>query len=623
MRRLEKGGFCRILERDITARLFLSVQNAYSIHQLIKKPRVLEQLFQGPGECLTSVLTNYAITPKDKVMLAFAIARAYWQYYDSELMRARWKSDEIWFMPKTDPRGHEGSLPLCAYLTFPFSNTSGKTPDIVHGTSLTHRCPRMFDIGVLLLQVGLGRPLRKEKRQYDDAQANLNHHIATSELLVLERESWEGFDNSKPYFCRAVKFCLDDKNFILSETRQASTRPGVTVPSGSETDSDEKGGINTRKSIFYKNVVRPLEWLVKVGFKAQEEEITHVNKKPNTSPPGGTPHTSLQPEPEVLFHSAVVPKMWLRDLKRLSEQVERKRRSHEVTTPVRVAILDTGLDRSFPTLQTRSGLVECIEEEVDFVNPDAPTMTDSFGHGMFMARLIMECAPGAQILVARVAENTNKLENSKENIKKVSRGIGMCREEAHMARLHRQFSGLGNPARPTSSPCPLACQQTIERSAKPSRRCRRAAKTRSYFSPALGILRQMWRAFQRATLPSYQYSQQTVTALFSNRTRGARATVPWCSERTATTSQTRSAKSSAPHFRLFVSPDPRSPRPSWRAFALPCSRTLRSFLCSCRFRGRLRTRQSKRFRDSGRARVWRRYCSGWRMRIITSHSAGL
>jgi hypothetical protein len=76
---LERGGFCQILEREISARLIMSFK-ADRGFALLEDPEVLEQILQpGVGQPLTSVLRNYELTPKDKVLLAYAVARAYWQ----------------------------------------------------------------------------------------------------------------------------------------------------------------------------------------------------------------------------------------------------------------------------------------------------------------------------------------------------------------------------------------------------------------------------------------------------------------------------------------------------------------------------------------------------------------
>lgn len=416
-----RGGFCRILEREITARLYLSFKHDHGIF-LLHKPQVLKQILQsGHGEPLKSVLRRYDLTPKDKVILAYSIARSYWQHYGSELMRTRWTSDTIWFMLEKDSREHEDRLPLCAFLSFPFEYPSNTTPDILYEDLLTHLCPRIFDIGVLLLEIGLARPFQTGTRRDRVAQANLNHKIATDELLELEKANWDGFTNNKKFFDLAVKFCLNSENFIPPSKETKPIRQGITLPTRPAMISDWQAGVLTRRRIFHKNVVRPLEWLAKRGFRAQVGDITYAKKKPGPFPQRGLSDAHWQPEPEALFHSDIVPKMWLRDLKKISEQVERQRRQFRVTSPIRIAILDTGLNKDFPVFKAKSELIESIAEEADFVKSSTPTMTDIFGHGTFMARLIMECAPGVKIMVARVAENTKKLDSSRENIKKVSR----------------------------------------------------------------------------------------------------------------------------------------------------------------------------------------------------------
>jgi hypothetical protein len=112
--------------------------------------------------------------------------------------------------------------------------------------------------------------------------------------------------------------------------------------------------------------------------------------------------------------------MWLENIKKISQSVELKRRAQRITTPVRVAILDTGLDMDLPIFKKKPGLRRAVKEQMDYVDPGAPTMTDTFGHGTLMARIVMECAPGAEILVARVSRNTKELKTSQENIRKVS-----------------------------------------------------------------------------------------------------------------------------------------------------------------------------------------------------------
>lgn len=301
---LSRGDFCRILKRQILARLFISVNCDRSL-SLLNKTQVLERILQpGPGETLKNVLRNYHLTAKDKVMLSYAIAQSYWRYYDSELMRTKWNSDTICFMPERESREHEGRLPLCAYLSLPFGTPGNMTPDIIHEGRLKHRCPRIFDIGILLLEIGLAKPFRSGNRRDMVAQANLNHKTATNELLELEKVRWDGFTN-KVYFDRVVKFCLNSENFIPPirrlnpfETSRFPSWPTTTaldprvnlietsvrLPGRPTTSLDPRAGIRIRRKILFKNVVLPLAWLAQRSFKAQDGDITYANKKPNPLP---------------------------------------------------------------------------------------------------------------------------------------------------------------------------------------------------------------------------------------------------------------------------------------------------------------------------------------------------
>ncbi|KAK4077923.1 uncharacterized protein Triagg1_3617 [Trichoderma aggressivum f. europaeum] len=113
---------------------------------------------------------------------------------------------------------------------------------------------------------------------------------------------------------------------------------------------------------------------------------------------------------ESSFHSgrAVLPDKWLQDLYSIGELVELHRRRHKVESVIRVAILDTGIDED---------MSRRIKRKRDFVNGATNRTTDDFGHGTFMARLVMNCAPSAEIIVARVSKSTKSLEVSQENVR--------------------------------------------------------------------------------------------------------------------------------------------------------------------------------------------------------------
>lgn len=336
-------------------------------------------------------------------------------------MRTKWTSDAIWFMPEkpNNSKSGEDQLPLFAYLSFPFGGSDGSSKDILLEDLLIHRCPRIFDVGVLLLEIGLGERFQTGNKAKLVAQLNLNHNIAVERLKELEKATWDGFLN-KDVFDQAVRFCLDSKNFIKALKKPKIRRlRGVNSPE-TMTDEERKRGVIDRRRIFYRHVVRPLAWLAREGFGMQPGDITYISKKCPEAHPGSA-YPAQQPDEGALFHSEIVPRMWLDDIKKISQFVEHKRRAQRISTPVRVAILDTGLNMDLLVFKQKPGLRGAIKEWVDYVDPDASNMSDAFGHGTLMTRIVMECAPGAEILVARVARNTRELKSSQENIRKVSR----------------------------------------------------------------------------------------------------------------------------------------------------------------------------------------------------------
>ena len=76
---LDRGAFCDFLNREITARLFLSFIEGRGFTILGESEQLRQMLEAGRGESLATVLSKYNLEPKDKVVLASAVARAYWQ----------------------------------------------------------------------------------------------------------------------------------------------------------------------------------------------------------------------------------------------------------------------------------------------------------------------------------------------------------------------------------------------------------------------------------------------------------------------------------------------------------------------------------------------------------------
>jgi subtilisin family serine protease len=76
---------------------------------------------------------------------------------------------------------------------------------------------------------------------------------------------------------------------------------------------------------------------------------------------------------------------------------------HVSIFPVKIAILDTGIDLTHPDMEAR---IENIKGKYNWLNEKLKgAVHDRNGHGTFTAGLLLDYAPDAQLYIAKIAEN--------------------------------------------------------------------------------------------------------------------------------------------------------------------------------------------------------------------------
>ncbi|KAH6989088.1 hypothetical protein BKA56DRAFT_575051 [Ilyonectria sp. MPI-CAGE-AT-0026] len=427
--------FCAFLEQQLFARMLFEFKPGTGLYQL---PQSEAQGFitaGGRGEHLASILRHYRLTPRDKIILSYSIARAYWQFYDSELMRRKWSSETIWFMPTANGThgGHDDRLPLQAFVTFPFDVPNDPPEDFIHDLRfpLNHRCPRIFALGIILLEIGLARPFPTRVFKNLTSQVNFDHTTAMNLLETLRNSKWDGFSHMR-YFIDAVEYCIDGGNFLQDTNDPDSAQRDYKRSKAPKKQND----FSARRKNLHNRVVRPLAWLALKGFNTNSSGITYINRTADPKPLCRAPSSVTELSPQNgLFHSgrSAATRNWLGNLKDISAYVDQQRSAHGITPPVRVAILDTGINTAMPFYlnedygDDRLGQIECFR---DFVNRnDSASNVDEFGHGSLMARVVAEATPFestpfSKIMIARVAPSSTALPKCQDNIAEAIRWAG-------------------------------------------------------------------------------------------------------------------------------------------------------------------------------------------------------
>jgi hypothetical protein len=285
---MEAGEVCRILERrlnsDSGSKIILELDHYRDLHRQQLAQTLPCAKARQEGLSLARLLNSdeYVLTPRDRIMLSFAVARGFWEFYGSELINSRWCSEDIWFMTrwKRDQTSSD-SLELKAFVSFPFEQYPRGPEEFLEVDDLTHSYPRILSLGIILLEIGrgknLGIPPLIANENLGEMRDSVNdaHSDASSQLVALTNDIWE-MCKYNTAFDTAVSNCLDPSKFIAS-SRTRKRRSKLSSKDYEYLSLEEKAvedqkqlvyrncAVQDRRDAIYHNIVSPLYWLAKVG----------------------------------------------------------------------------------------------------------------------------------------------------------------------------------------------------------------------------------------------------------------------------------------------------------------------------------------------------------------------
>ena len=111
-----------------------------------------------PAPCvplqLRTALTQDALSLKHKVFLAYTIAKAFWQYYESKWMRKTWSLDTIQLLQTESVDSEAPFLKINREESASAVFNEHEPGHGLDGIPYAHRYPYIFNLGLLLVQIG-------------------------------------------------------------------------------------------------------------------------------------------------------------------------------------------------------------------------------------------------------------------------------------------------------------------------------------------------------------------------------------------------------------------------------------------------------------------------------------
>ncbi|KAF6813980.1 putative subtilisin [Colletotrichum musicola] len=384
--------FCGLVKTKWASRICCRVQDS-ELHQLYDGLPLVENVDSGPSISLRKLLEIGRLSNRMKIVLAFIVARSFWQYYDSSWMDSPWSSNSIHFLPElvVEDEHDQPSVALYAskpYFAVQFLQHAGESVEYCSAFGVVCRYPRLLALRIILLEIGRGQSLTIE--DHGSVEANLNANWTLAKRLTNKNRTWGDFDY--PHYRQAILGCL---NYNYSEQAGASVETNVFA----------------RKAAVYEAVLQPLEKLInELGFAENMNIMDPIDASQGPDRIADVPAPPAMP----MQNSAVAKaSQWLNDLNAINRYFHKRCPLASVPSP-RVAILDTGFDDEGAFFSV-PGRRQKVKGWKDFA-ADSEVPVDDNGHGSHCIALIMKVAPHATIYVARIAKDRGSLRNAAQAI---------------------------------------------------------------------------------------------------------------------------------------------------------------------------------------------------------------
>ncbi|OXV08982.1 hypothetical protein Egran_03256 [Elaphomyces granulatus] len=359
-------------------------------------------LLSASSVSLAKLLKITKLSWKMKLLLSYFLAKAVWQYYDSDWMQREWTKEMVHFMFEQRSKTPKGIFINEPFLSARFD--SRQPAQEKDNEFRSHLLPKILALGIMFLEIELGIDIKDHRMPEDlgpggEPAVNADHIAAMEVFNETEWDKRETFG----VFRHVIGACLIPDDF----------KPFLDDIQGLR-DALKKHILNPLQN-FYKDAwenpdtshVRPIE--IDISGPSRPGAIEEGVRSVLPPVPSATPwkmsslldgvmpvSTSIPPNKRILSTRSFPSDDWFQELDKLNSVLRVKpKERHGPYQPVKIAILDTGVSEDF---------ADFVKGYKDFVSNDDYNWQDNTGHGTNAVRLIQKVYNMAEIYIGRVFE---------------------------------------------------------------------------------------------------------------------------------------------------------------------------------------------------------------------------
>ncbi|KAK6515778.1 hypothetical protein TWF281_004368 [Arthrobotrys megalospora] len=282
---LRPGEFCKHLKNNFDCRLYfrLTLENSEPIFRKehpSEDPPSQDTYLAGSWSLAEYIRGSGAKIPvKERIYLAYVLAKSVWQYYGSDWMRNPWTHNDIRLLKRRDvgETRVEFMLPYHPYFTPTFENPDGRIREYCGDIdpSLTHRYPGVLALGTILLEIIQGQLLEEiEGDQTSDNSQPESIRIRKRFLLAWQAAAGLDSPDCNTIYREVIRKCLDGRLF-----KDAPFNPKTP------------NTLEIRQSILYREIVFPLKELVAFSNTSLNVNRAQPYDQPSPSAPVSSKYT--------------------------------------------------------------------------------------------------------------------------------------------------------------------------------------------------------------------------------------------------------------------------------------------------------------------------------------------